>query len=84
MYSSFAAAHRIPLQPKSQSLSVHLADGTTLTVSVLHETVPLLTVGPMGHRELLSLDIIASPLFPVILGIPWLLTHDLDIKTGPR
>lgn len=77
---SFAAEHHIPLQPKAQKLSVHLADGTTIkSEAVTHETIPLLTIMSQDHRELLRLDAIASPLFPVILSIPWLKAHDPHI-----
>lgn len=43
---------------------------------VTQETTPLPIVTPNNHKELLSLDAISSPLFPVILGLRWLQMHN--------
>lgn len=77
---TFVNNHGIPLQPKTQGLAVFLADGSTLSSGpVTSETVPLLaTIGP-EHQELLRLDVISSPLFPIILGMPWLQPHNPSI-----
>lgn len=69
----FAAQQRIPLQPKKQGLTIFLADGSCVKSGlVTKETPPLLTVTPTNPKELLRLDSISLPLFPVILGLPWL------------
>lgn len=78
---TFAANHRIPLQPTAQGLTIHLADGSTLRSGpVTQETVPLLATIGTHHQELLRLDAISSPLFPIILGIPWLQAHNPSIN----
>lgn len=78
---AFAAKHHIPLLPKAQRLSVHLADGSTIKSGlVTHETIPLSTTIAENHQELLRLDAIASPLFPIILGMPWLKAHNPHIN----
>lgn len=82
---TFATNHHISLQPKTWGLAVHLADGATIKSGpVTQETVPLLTTMAPHHQELLSLDAISSPLFPIILGMPWLQAHNpsIDWATG--
>lgn len=78
---TFAANHRIPLQPKAQGLAVHLADGSIHSSGpVTQETVPLLATMGTHHQEILRLDAISSPLFPIILGMPWLQAHNPSIN----
>lgn len=68
---AFAAQQHIPLQPKKRGFSVFLADGSCVkSVLVTKETPSLLTLTLTNHKELLRLDAISSPLFPVILGLP--------------
>lgn len=43
------------------------------------ETPPLLAITSTNHQELLHLDAISSPLFPVILGLPGLQAHNPQI-----
>lgn len=73
---TFATQHQIPLQAKAQGRSVYLADQYGFSIrseTVTQETIPLpVLTSPSGHKELLCLDAISFPLFPVILGIPWL------------
>lgn len=47
---------------------------------VTQETPPLPVISSSQHKELLSLDAITSPLFPVILGLPWLQAHNPQIS----
>lgn len=47
---------------------------------VTQETAPLLTVTDSGHRELERFDVLSSPMFPVILAIPWLQAHNPQIS----
>lgn len=80
---TFATQQHIPLQPKTQGLSIFLADGSRIKSGpVTQETPPLPMVTLSGHKELLSLDAITSPLFPVILGLPWLQAHNPQIDWG--
>ena len=78
--SSFADMHNIPVRTKDFKLSVFLADGSHIkSGQVTQETLPLPAVTSSNHKELLILDVISSPLFPVILGIPWLQVHNPQI-----
>lgn len=77
---NFAKQHNIPLQTKTHGLSVFLADGSRIrSGQVTQETLPLPTTIDSQHKELLILDAITSPMFPIILGIPWLRAHNPHI-----
>ena len=70
----------VPLQIKEQQLQVFLADGSLPSSGpVTRETYPVLTTTNSGHQELLRFDVLSSPLFPVILGLPWLQAHNPQI-----
>lgn len=71
--SVFVTLHQLPVCTKRQGFTVHLA-----------ETVPILCQTSSDHQELLRLDVITSPMFPVILGLPWLRAHNphIDWLTG--
>ena len=74
--SNLALKLHIPLRNKDQRLQIHLADGSLPKSGLVsQETVPLLAITDSGHQEFLRLDLIPSPLFPIILGLPWLQTH---------
>lgn len=63
----------IPLFPKKQRLTVHLAENSLPSSGIVtQETAPLLTMTDSGHQELVHFDVLFSPKFLVILGIPWL------------
>lgn len=80
----FAARHLIPLQTKTQGLSVHLANGSTIKSGLItQEIIPLLTTIASHHQELLCLDVISSPLFPIILGIPSTYCHQHCLQEAP-
>lgn len=83
---TFATQQLIPLQPKVQGLSIHLADGSCMKSGlVTQETLPLPVITTTKHKEILSLGAISPPpLFPVILGLPWLQAHNpqIDWFTG--
>uniref|UniRef100_A0A8C5MLK4 Gypsy retrotransposon integrase-like protein 1 n=1 Tax=Leptobrachium leishanense TaxID=445787 RepID=A0A8C5MLK4_9ANUR len=54
-----------------------MVDGSTLrTGPVTHETIPLKLLIGTKHKESFQWDIVPSPLFPIVLGLPWLRTHN--------
>ena len=56
---------------------VHSLDSRPLGSGVVREaTVPLDMVTQGSHKEQISLFLIDSPAFPVVLGIPWLAQHN--------
>lgn len=62
-------------------MEVLLADGTLPSSGpVTQETTPLLVTTPDGHQEFIRFDILSSPMFPVILGTPWLQAHNPQIN----
>ena len=57
---------------------VHALDSRPLGSRLIREaTTPLGMVTQGGHKERISLFLIDSPAFPVVLGLPWLACHDL-------
>ena len=78
---NFANQQCIPLQHRAQGLSIFLADGSRIKSGLVTQETPFLpVVTATGHKELLKLDAIASPLFPVILGLPWLQAHNPQVN----
>ncbi|XP_031758562.1 uncharacterized protein LOC108647661 [Xenopus tropicalis] len=54
-----------------------MADGSPLgSGPVLRETLPLNVSINNSHFELMCFDVVSSPLFPVIIGLPWLKVHN--------
>lgn len=69
------------LQSKMQGLSLYLADRSCIKLGlVTQETSSIPVTTAEQHKELLSLDFISSPLFPIILGLPWLQAHNPQIN----
>uniref|UniRef100_A0A674D5P5 CCHC-type domain-containing protein n=1 Tax=Salmo trutta TaxID=8032 RepID=A0A674D5P5_SALTR len=67
----FANRLRIPLVQLDQPFSVHALDSQPLGSGLVREaTVPLDMVTLGGHEERISLFLIDSPAFPVVLGFP--------------
>ena len=60
--------------------AVHAVDGSELTSGMIrYQTEPLLMRCENGHMEQLSFDLIDTPTFGAILGIPWLQQHNPKI-----
>ena len=83
MDGGVAAKLGIPLVQLDQPFPVHALDSRPLGSGLVREvTVPLVMVMRGGHEERISLFLIDSPAFPVVLGIPWLATHNPKISWG--
>uniref|UniRef100_A0A673Z540 Gypsy retrotransposon integrase-like protein 1 n=1 Tax=Salmo trutta TaxID=8032 RepID=A0A673Z540_SALTR len=68
-----------------QPFPVQALDSRPLGSGQVREvTVPLVMVTRGGHEERISLFLIDSPAFPVVLGIPWLATHNPKILWRQR
>lgn len=75
----------IPLYHKEHILKVHLVHGSRPSSGpVTRETVPILTSTDSSHQEHLRFDVLCSPMFPVILGKPWLQEHNIQINWGKK
>lgn len=71
----------VPLVPIDSPFPVHSLDSRPLGSGTVSETtVPLDMVTQGNDRERISLYIIDSPAFPVVLGIPWLARHNPKIS----
>uniref|UniRef100_A0A8C5M7C9 ribonuclease H n=1 Tax=Leptobrachium leishanense TaxID=445787 RepID=A0A8C5M7C9_9ANUR len=67
----------IPIHNKAFPVCVQLVDGSHLQSGpITHETIPLQVIIGSKHSETLCFDIVSSPLYPIILGLPWLKQHD--------
>uniref|UniRef100_A0A8C5PY86 ribonuclease H n=1 Tax=Leptobrachium leishanense TaxID=445787 RepID=A0A8C5PY86_9ANUR len=77
---TLATSLAIPTRLKKTPTPLQMVDGSTLrTGPITHETTPLLLLIGTKHQERLQWDIVPSPLFPLVLGLPWLRTHNPSI-----
>ena len=68
---SFAHSLGIPLVPVDMPFPVHALDSQPLGSELIREaTAPLDMVMQEGHKERISLSLIDSPAFPMVLGLP--------------
>ena len=82
---SFAHSLGIPLVPVDMPFPVHALDSRPLGSGLIREApAPLDMVTQEGHKERISLFLIDSPVFPVVLGLPWLTCHDPTISWQQR
>jgi hypothetical protein len=60
---------------------VHTLDSRPLGSGLIREAIaPLGMVTQEGHKVRISLFLIDSPVFPVVLDLPWLACHDPTIS----
>ena len=68
---------RIPMFPIVRPFPVHALDSRPLGSGLIREaTISLAMVMQGNHDERISLFLIDSPAFPVVLGLPWLSLHN--------
>ncbi len=79
--SEFVSQHHLKLTPCTSSLAVEALDGRPLGKGkILRLTEPvILQIGTL-HSEEIQFYVIQSPTHPLILGLPWLRTHDPQIS----
>ncbi len=79
--SEFVSQHHLKLTPCTSSLAVEALDCRPLGKGkILHLTEPVkLHIGTL-HSEESQFYVIQSPTHPLILGLPWLRTHDPQIS----
>ena len=64
---------------------VHALDSRPLGSGLIREaTAPLGMVTQGGQKERISLFLIDSPAFPMVLGLPWLACHDPTVSWQHR
>ena len=77
---TFAREKNIPLTMKAAPVDLETVDGSPLSSGpATHETIELQLLIEPDHHEKIHFSLIASPKFPVILGIPWLATHNPSV-----
>ncbi|XP_060775509.1 uncharacterized protein LOC132885169 [Neoarius graeffei] len=72
----FAQSINIPTAPLEVPLSVSALDGQALGDGRVTQVTSPVFLQSQGHKEEISLHLIPSPEFPVILGLPWLTRHN--------
>lgn len=70
--------HPAPDTLAGQSSRTFRVSGPWILYKAWNSYLPVLTF-PSGHKEMLRLDAILSPLFPVNLGVLWLQAHNSSI-----
>uniref|UniRef100_A0A3B1KC43 CCHC-type domain-containing protein n=1 Tax=Astyanax mexicanus TaxID=7994 RepID=A0A3B1KC43_ASTMX len=69
--------HNIPTKELRRPISIHAVDGKSVrSRPVTLQTVPLSLQASALHHEELSLFVLPSTEHPLILGMPWLKTHN--------
>jgi hypothetical protein len=82
---SIAHSLGTPIVPVAVPFPIHVLDGQPLGSGLISEaTAPLGMVMQGGHKERISLFLINSPAFPVVLGLPWLVCHDHTVAWPQR
>jgi hypothetical protein len=79
MDREFALAHRITLQKISHPIYIFVIDGRCIASGdILEESKPIrVALGSLVCN--ISFNIIASPEYPIILGLPWFELHIPEI-----
>ena len=63
------SAMNAPVVSKETELKAETIDGRV--ISITQQTIPIV-VFISGRKQIMSFDVIDSPHFPIILGLPWL------------
>jgi hypothetical protein len=82
---SFAHSLGIPNVLVAKPFPVHALDSQPIASRLIREATTLLgMVTQGGHKERISLFLIDSPAFPMVLGLPWLACHDPTVSWQRR
>uniref|UniRef100_A0A8D0HDL6 Gypsy retrotransposon integrase-like protein 1 n=1 Tax=Sphenodon punctatus TaxID=8508 RepID=A0A8D0HDL6_SPHPU len=74
----------LPLVAKARPETVYSIDGSPLSSGPVLYSTPCLQ-GTIGtHQEGLALDVVRTPAFPIVLGMPWLQAHNPSINWQRR
>ena len=80
----FVKSSKIQVSQKKTPVLIEVVDGKALgTGKITEETTPLL-LDILGHNEYISFNVIKSPSYPIILGMPWLSFHNPEINWKER
>ncbi len=80
---SFAHKFQVPLFPLTHKIKVRALNGQDLP-NITLTTGPITLVTSGNHIETLSFHILDSSLTPIVLGHPWLITHNPKIDWQQR
>uniref|UniRef100_A0A3B1KEA5 Gypsy retrotransposon integrase-like protein 1 n=1 Tax=Astyanax mexicanus TaxID=7994 RepID=A0A3B1KEA5_ASTMX len=69
--------HNIPIRALQRPISIHAVDGHSIrSKPICHQTLPLTLQASALHSEELPLFVLPRTEHPLILGLPWLKSHD--------
>uniref|UniRef100_A0AAZ3SND0 CCHC-type domain-containing protein n=1 Tax=Oncorhynchus tshawytscha TaxID=74940 RepID=A0AAZ3SND0_ONCTS len=75
----------IPIVPVDMPFPFHALDSRSLGSGFIREaTTPLSMVTQGGYREKISLFLIDSPVYSMVLGLPWLACHNSTVSWPQR
>uniref|UniRef100_A0A8C5W9J4 CCHC-type domain-containing protein n=1 Tax=Leptobrachium leishanense TaxID=445787 RepID=A0A8C5W9J4_9ANUR len=78
---SLATSLYVPIINKKHPVHVKLIDGSSLKSGLVTlETIPIRLYICHDHLKTISFDLVSSPVFRIILGLPWLRVHDPLIR----
>uniref|UniRef100_A0A8C5MTM1 ribonuclease H n=1 Tax=Leptobrachium leishanense TaxID=445787 RepID=A0A8C5MTM1_9ANUR len=78
---SLATSLCVPIINKKHPVHVKLIDGSSLKSGLVTlETIPIQMYIGHDHLKTISFDLVSSPVFRIILGLPWLRIHDPLIR----
>jgi hypothetical protein len=72
MDTTYFASFLSPSVPKNRPYDLELVDGTTTTSGPINSETPPMRVRLGSYDDYVTFDLLCSPRFPVILGLPWL------------
>ena len=76
---------RIPIVPVAVPFPVHTLDSRPLGSGLIREVTASLGMATQrSHEEKMSIFLIDSPAFPVVLGLPWLACHNPTLSWPQR
>ena len=82
---SFPLTLGISIVPVDVPFPVHALASRPLGSGLIREaTAPLCMITQEGHKEKISLFLIDSPAYSVVLGLPWLVCHNPTVSWPQR
>jgi len=78
MSEKFARKHRFKRTKLERLIYVRNVDGILNYTGPIKDTVEV-KIFFKGHKEIMSIDVIEGQKWSVILGMPWLACHNLEI-----
>jgi hypothetical protein len=79
----FARHHQLPLTPLQNPRSLEVIDGRPISSGDITHTISI-TLSINEHQEKLRMFVTKLGHYPIVLGIPWMDLHDINIRFCSR